>query len=120
MMLVVQKNIIKPECRSVWLDRLLWEQEVAGSNPVIPIICGIRIMASISAFQAEDRSSILLFHTTRKGISTALNSGGILFNNPIQLGLKLEKWRCSQEVKAGDRNSPIVGSNPTNAFYNNF
>ena len=24
-------------CGSVWLERLLWEQEVAGSNPVTPI-----------------------------------------------------------------------------------
>jgi hypothetical protein len=23
-------------CSSAWLERLLWEQEVAGSNPVIP------------------------------------------------------------------------------------
>ena len=24
-------------CGSAWLERLLWEQEVAGSNPVTPI-----------------------------------------------------------------------------------
>src|SRR6476620_11049412 len=24
-------------CSSAWLERLLWEQEVAGSNPVTPI-----------------------------------------------------------------------------------
>ncbi len=23
-------------CSSVWLERLIWDQEVAGSNPVIP------------------------------------------------------------------------------------
>lgn len=25
------------ECGSVWLERLVWDQDVAGSNPVIPI-----------------------------------------------------------------------------------
>ena len=25
-------------CSSVWLERLIWDQEVAGSNPVIPIL----------------------------------------------------------------------------------
>lgn len=24
------------ECSSAWLERLVWDQEVAGSNPVIP------------------------------------------------------------------------------------
>ncbi len=24
-------------CGSVWLERLVWDQEVAGSNPVTPI-----------------------------------------------------------------------------------
>ncbi len=29
-------------CGSAWLERLIWDQEVAGSNPVTPIyiICG--------------------------------------------------------------------------------
>ncbi len=25
-------------CGSVWLERLVWDQEAAGSNPVTPII----------------------------------------------------------------------------------
>ncbi len=32
-------------CSSAWLERLLWEQEVAGSNPVTPIaviLCKVR------------------------------------------------------------------------------
>ena len=38
-------------CGSVWLERLVWDQEVAGSNPVTPIttlipevrcLCGLR------------------------------------------------------------------------------
>ena len=32
-------------CGSAWLERLLWEQEAAGSNPVTPIgICGCSSM----------------------------------------------------------------------------
>ena len=27
----------KSGCGSVWLERLVWDQEVAGSNPVTPI-----------------------------------------------------------------------------------
>ena len=27
---------------SVWLERLVWDQEVAGSNPVAPILVGQR------------------------------------------------------------------------------
>ena len=28
---------IDPGCGSAWLERLVWDQEVAGSNPVTPI-----------------------------------------------------------------------------------
>ena len=28
---------MKTGCGSVWLERLVWDQEVAGSNPVTPI-----------------------------------------------------------------------------------
>ena len=31
-------------CGSAWLERLVWDQEVAGSNPVTPIICGCSSM----------------------------------------------------------------------------
>ena len=30
-------NILFSGCGSVWLERLVWDQEVAGSNPVTPI-----------------------------------------------------------------------------------
>ncbi len=30
-----------PGCGSAWLERLIWDQEVAGSNPVTPIIFSI-------------------------------------------------------------------------------
>ena len=28
---------LKAGCGSAWLERLIWDQEVAGSNPVTPI-----------------------------------------------------------------------------------
>ena len=31
-------------CGSAWLERLVWDQEVAGSNPVTPILCGCSSM----------------------------------------------------------------------------
>ena len=31
-------------CGSAWLERLVWDQEVAGSNPVTPIVCGCSSM----------------------------------------------------------------------------
>ena len=31
-----QENIVT-WCGSAWLERLVWDQEVAGSNPVTPI-----------------------------------------------------------------------------------
>ena len=30
-------NIFDTGCGSAWLERLVWDQEVAGSNPVTPI-----------------------------------------------------------------------------------
>ena len=30
-------------CGSVWSERLVWDQEVAGSNPVTPIFYGQRL-----------------------------------------------------------------------------
>ena len=30
-------------CGSAWLERLVWDQEVAGSNPVTPIITYARV-----------------------------------------------------------------------------
>ena len=33
-----------PGCGSAWLERLIWDQEVAGSNPVTPIVCGCSSM----------------------------------------------------------------------------
>ena len=33
---LTQKNKKISGCGSVWLERLVWDQEVAGSNPVTP------------------------------------------------------------------------------------
>ena len=30
-----------PGCGSAWLERLIWDQEAAGSNPVTPISAGV-------------------------------------------------------------------------------
>ncbi len=30
----------KAGCGSAWLERLVWDQEVAGSNPVTPTVTG--------------------------------------------------------------------------------
>ncbi len=40
-----QENIVTG-CGSAWLERLVWDQEVAGSNPVTPIVdsCGCSSM----------------------------------------------------------------------------
>ena len=32
-----------PGCGSAWLERLVWDQEVAGSNPVTPILIYARV-----------------------------------------------------------------------------
>ena len=34
----------KAGCGSAWLERLVWDQEVAGSNPVTPTVCGCSSM----------------------------------------------------------------------------
>ena len=38
------RNQNKSGCGSVWLERLVWDQDVAGSNPVTPIVCGCSSM----------------------------------------------------------------------------
>ena len=32
----VSDDTVKAGCGSAWLERLIWDQEVAGSNPVTP------------------------------------------------------------------------------------
>ena len=32
----ITKRQTPPGCGSAWLERLVWDQEVAGSNPVTP------------------------------------------------------------------------------------
>ena len=33
-----KQNTLTSGCSSAWLERLVWDQEVAGSNPVSPIL----------------------------------------------------------------------------------
>ena len=40
---MTRKNITSG-CGSAWLERLVWDQEVAGSNPVTPTTCGCSSM----------------------------------------------------------------------------
>ena len=34
-------------CGSAWLERLIWDQEVAGSNPVTPTVSGCSSMVEL-------------------------------------------------------------------------
>ena len=43
--LLRNKKIKTTGCGSAWLERLIWDQEVAGSNPVTPTyLCGCSSM----------------------------------------------------------------------------
>ena len=35
--------VVMTGCGSAWLERLVWDQEVAGSNPVTPILIYARV-----------------------------------------------------------------------------
>ena len=43
----LQNHITLTGCGSAWLERLIWDQEVAGSNPVTPIISGCSSMVEL-------------------------------------------------------------------------
>ena len=43
-------------CSSAWLERLLWEQEVVGSNPITPIFI-VRSPQGFSSRLGEARRS---------------------------------------------------------------
>ena len=48
----------KTGCGSAWLERLVWDQEVAGSNPVTPIDMRVQFNGRTPAFQAGYVGSI--------------------------------------------------------------
>ena len=52
------------------VERLVWDQDVAGSNPVFPTISRVQFNGRTSAFQAEYASSILV---TRSKLSINTN-----------------------------------------------
>ena len=43
----LQNHITLTGCGSAWLERLIWDQEVAGSNPVTPTISGCSSMVEL-------------------------------------------------------------------------
>ena len=43
----LQNHITLTGCGSAWLERLIWDQEVAGSNPVTPIVSGCSSMVEL-------------------------------------------------------------------------
>ena len=45
-------------CGSAWLEHLVWDQGVAGSNPVTPMYARVWFNGRTSAFQAENVGSI--------------------------------------------------------------
>ncbi len=42
-----------PGCGSAWLERLVWDQEVAGSNPVTPMDTFFNHYAGVSELADE-------------------------------------------------------------------
>jgi hypothetical protein len=57
-----------PGCSAAWLARLLWEQEVAGSNPAIPTIFRIcyRLLEAILVASICRRTSAVVAQRLRK------------------------------------------------------
>ena len=47
-----------PGCGSAWLERLVWDQEVAGSNPVTPIINTIFNLCGCSSMVEHQPSKL--------------------------------------------------------------
>ena len=43
----LQNHITLTGCGSAWLERLIWDQEVAGSNPVTPTVSGCSSMVEL-------------------------------------------------------------------------
>ena len=55
-------------CGSAWLERLVWDQEVAGSNPVTPIVCGCSSM--VEPTYPAWKAGVLPLNYTRRGRPT--------------------------------------------------
>ena len=67
-------------CGSVWLERLLWEQEAAGSNPVTPMIMREWLRGGAPPCQGGGRgfeSRLALFYLP--GIPFYADSGFVFF-----------------------------------------
>ena len=61
-------------CSSVWLERLIWDQEAGGSSPSTPTIKLNSIDANIGGVQAESKSSL-----TQEDAETAPMAVGLLY-----------------------------------------
>lgn len=58
-------------CGSVWLERLVWDQEVAGSNPVTPIFYsyepgGGNVVSALSLFPQRSTGIPLIQRHTKQ------------------------------------------------------
>ncbi len=64
-------------CGSAWLERLVWDQEVAGSNPVTPI---------------------LIYARVAQWWSIALPRRGSRVSNPVSRSFYLTQESCNSKV----------------------
>ena len=72
-------SVVRTGCGSVWLERLLWEQDVAGSNPVTPT-------TKSRAFQARLFQRFLNFRTSHENLKSrglCVNLTLIYFVSPL-------------------------------------
>jgi iron complex transport system substrate-binding protein len=60
-------------CSSAWLERLVWDQEVAGSNPVTPIEATVRLKMNLAAQRLQSPDSSVKEVAEEFGFSDPFN-----------------------------------------------